>query len=152
MDVPAIIGHGWRQGSVFTLEASHELLGEKRTHADSRLILASQDCDIVHRGNGEPFVDTFEAKPIPVLVPTEARARNARHLHLPLSVNGVAQPHQIKFWSRLALPREGLAEFAPDPFAFLMPAALKWFRQWLGSRYDRPCAPQLSMPQPTRLS
>ena len=87
MDVPSIVGHGWRQGSLFTLEASQALLGEKRTHANSRLILASQDCDIVHRGNGEPFVDTFEAKPIPALVPTESRARNARHLHLPLSVN-----------------------------------------------------------------
>jgi hypothetical protein len=72
MDVPSIVGHGWRQGSLFTLEASQALLGEKRTHADSRLILASQDCDIVHRGNGEPFVDTFEAKPILVLVPTES--------------------------------------------------------------------------------
>jgi hypothetical protein len=64
MDVPSIVRHGWRQGSLFTLEASQALLGEKRTHANSRLILASQDCDIVHRGNGEPFVDTFEAKPI----------------------------------------------------------------------------------------
>jgi hypothetical protein len=141
MDVPSIVGHGWRQGSLFTLEASQALLGEKRTHANSRLILASQDCDIVHRGNGEPFVDTFEAKPILVLVPTESRARNARHLHLPLSVNGVAQPHQIKFWSRLALPRERLAELAPDPVGFLTPAGLKWFRQWLGSRYDRPALP-----------
>jgi hypothetical protein len=73
MDVPSIVGHGWRQGSLFTLEASQALLGEKRTHANSRLILASQDCDIVHRGNGEPFVDTFEAKPILALVPTESR-------------------------------------------------------------------------------
>jgi hypothetical protein len=42
MDVPLIVGHGWRQGSLFTLEASQALLGEKRTHANSRLILASQ--------------------------------------------------------------------------------------------------------------
>jgi hypothetical protein len=143
MDVPAIIGQGWRQGSLFTLEASQAFLGEKRTHDASRLILASQDCDIVHRGNGEPFVDTFEAKPIPALAPTEARARNARHLHLPLSVNGLAQPHQIKFWSRLALPRERLGEFAPDPQTVLTPGALKWFRQWLGSRYDRPALPDV---------
>lgn len=141
IDVPAILGHGWRQGALFTLEASQALLGQQRTHEESRLILASQDCDIVHRGNGEPFVDTFEARPIAVLAPTESKARNARQLHLPINVNGTARPHQIKFWSRLAVPRERLVESAPDPQATLTPGALKWFRQWLGSRYDRPALP-----------
>ena len=34
-----------------------------------------------------------------------------------------------------------LEGFAPDPVASLTPAGLKWFRQWLGSRYDRPALP-----------
>lgn len=141
IDVPAIIGHDWRQGSLFTLEASHALLGLQRTHDESRLILASQDCDIAHRGNGEPFVDTFEARPIAALAPTESKARNARQLHLHVNVNGTVRPHQIKFWSRLAVPRDKLGDVAPDPQVTLTPGALKWFRQWLGSRYDRPALP-----------
>src|SRR5882757_9746340 len=123
IDVPTITGHGWRQGSCFALDASGALLGEKRTHGGSRLILASQDCDIVHRGNGEPFVDTFEATPVNALIPTESKARNARRLHLPIHLQGQAQPHEIRVWSRLTVPRERLCEYAPDPQASITPAA-----------------------------
>lgn len=137
IDVDAIEANGWRQGCLFDVESSQALLGPRSTSAGSRLILASQDCDIVHRGPREPFVDTFEAVPIAGLSSTEQKARNPRLLHLPIEVRGAAVAHEVYVWSRLAIERENLARRRPDQAARLSEATLRWFRQWLGRRYTR---------------
>ena len=140
IDVQAIINHGWQQGSLFTPGASRTLLAERYSQG-ARLILASQDCDIVHRGKGEPYADAFVATPIRKIAATEAKARNARRLHIPLTIAQALHAHEILFWSRTVLSREKLSEFAPDVAAKLAAGHLKWFQHWLGSRYDRPALP-----------
>ena len=79
-DVATIRGAGWRQGSVFTAESSRELLGNGNWVDNTRLILASQDCDILHQGNGEPNVDAFVATRMQRAVVLDEKARNARRL------------------------------------------------------------------------
>jgi hypothetical protein len=141
IDVANIRRNGWLQGDAFTVGSSRNLIGEELVDDGSRLILASQDCDIVHRGSGEPSVDVFVATPIQRLSPFETKARNARRLHLNLTSNGQNIPHEIKFWSRRSLAREALAAHLPAADITLDRESRHWLSQWLSKRYDRPAFP-----------
>ena len=101
----------------------------------------SDDCDIVHRGNGEPYVDVFLAVPIAEPSPLEMNARNARRLHLPISINRNVQYHEIDVWSRHSLPRESLRTDRPAGDVQMDDSTRRCFREWLGKRYDRSAMP-----------
>jgi hypothetical protein len=136
LDVAAIQANGWRQGALFSVEATRQLIGADQADS-SRLILASQDCDVVHPGVHEPHVDVFVASPVDRLSSLETKGRNARRLRLMIDLGDQRVPHEIKFWSRITLERQRLCEFTADKEAILSGDALAAFRRWLGLRYTR---------------
>jgi len=139
-DVAEIKQRGWQQGSLFNIASTREMLVAQHSGDEARLILASHDCDILHQGDHEPKIDTFVATPIQRISVLDAKARNARRLHISIAVDGTPRNHEIKFWSRTILPRECLKVHAPDEGAVLG-ENLPIFREWLGKRYDRAAWP-----------
>jgi hypothetical protein len=139
-DVAEIRKHGWQQGAIFSIESTRELLGVNHPSDEARLVLATHDCDILHQGDHEPNIDVFVAIPTQKSSPLDAKARNARRLHVPRAVNGTPRHHEIKYWSRTTLPRACFKMHVPALDAALG-GSLPIFRQWLGKRYDRSAWP-----------
>jgi hypothetical protein len=140
IDVADIKDRGWYQGAVFTADSTREILADSYPGIDVRLILAAHDCDLVHRGVGEPFIDVFVAEPVKRLSSTESKARNARRLHIPIAILEESKNYELKFWSRRTLPRAILNSHVPATDAHLR-ESLPVFRSWLGKRYDRAAWP-----------
>jgi hypothetical protein len=139
-DVAEIKKRGWQQGSLFSIESTHKLLGAAYPGGGARLILATHDCDILHKGGHEPNIDAFVATPIERVSALDTKARNARRLHIPIYIDGAPRDHEIRFWSRTVLQRECLKSHAPAEDAFLG-TNLPILREWLGKRYDRAAWP-----------
>jgi hypothetical protein len=129
-----------KQGSLFSVESTRDLLGAQHPGGEARLILATHDCDILHQGTHEPKIDAFVAAPAQRVSALDTKARNARRLHIPIVIDGVIRDYEIKFWSRTVLPRECLKAHAPANEAALG-ANLPIFREWLGKRFDRAAWP-----------
>lgn len=136
VDVAAIHANGWRQGAIFSVDSSREFLSSDAPN-QCRLILASQDCDIVHPADQEPFVDLFTAYPVERLSSLDSKGRNARKLALMIDIAGTRVPHELSFWSRVSIPRERLCSIRTDEQATLRADSLAAFRRWLGQRYTR---------------
>jgi hypothetical protein len=140
IDVADIKNRGWYQGAVFTADSTREILADSCPGVGVRLILATHDCDLVHRGTQEPFIDVFVAAPVKHLSSTESKARNARRLHIPIAIREEPKNYELKVWSRRSLPREVLNSHMPAADAHLR-ESLPVFRSWLGKRYDRAAWP-----------
>jgi len=150
IDRARILAHGWRQGRLFTPEDSARLIGTvspppylpRELHDGFRLIVASHSCDVVCERDDEPHVDVYPVIPLPGQAdPLQLAVRNARRLHLQLSVSGVELPCELIAASRFCLPRSLLAELSPDSSASLAELYLNHFVAWLASRFDRPAFP-----------
>jgi hypothetical protein len=140
IDVADIKNRGWYQGAVFSADSTREILAESYPGVDARLVLATHDCDLVHPGTQEPFIDVFVAVPVKHLSSTESKARNARRLHIPIIIQGEPKNYELKVWSRRTLPRHILNSHIPAADAELR-ESLPILRSWLGKRYDRAAWP-----------
>jgi len=139
----------WRQGSIAGPEVVHALHAasvDRLPHIEwdhAHLVVISQDCDICHDVDEEPFVDLL---PFVVLIdrtPHQVNednlcrnGRNPRRLVLALPQIGEAATKQ---WHRVRLPKSDLE--GRNPVATLDPAALLCMRRWLGRRYTRAAFP-----------
>jgi hypothetical protein len=101
IDAAAIQNLGWRQGSVFTLQASTPVVVANRERIsvpqftipdEARLILVSHDCDIVHPGPHEPRIEVCPAVRLNgALSGNFTGTRNPRRLHIELEIEGAGQ-------------------------------------------------------------
>lgn len=150
MDRAQILANGWRQGSLFSIEDSARLLREAqpppylpREIADGfRLIVASHSCDIVSERDDEPYVDVYPVVSLPAGVdPQQLSVRNARRLHVHLTVGGAEIACEIFAPSRFSISRTRLTELAADAGASLSEFYLKHFVAWLAARFRRTAFP-----------
>lgn len=150
IDAARILGHGWRQGSIFPLEASQPLVLARRDAIlldgfriadNARLILASHSCDIVHVGVHEPRIEVCPSVPVGGLDGSFTGTRNARRLHIELDINGVAHAYELRAPMRFYVPREILQDCAPDPAARIAPRHHDHFCHWLAKRVRRTALP-----------
>ena len=151
IDAALIQQNGWRQGSVFTLEASGPIVLEYRDRIavpdfvigdDARLLLTSHDCDIVHPGVHEPRVEVCPAVALNgKLSGNFTGTRNPRRLHLELVINGHTRPYELRAPTRFDIDRTVLQESQPDPDAHITPRHRDHFLHWLAKRYRRAALP-----------
>ena len=141
---------GWRQGSVFTLEASRPLIAAQRTlygaesfevPDDARLIVISHSCDVVNTGTQEPRIELCPAIPVARLDGRFTGTGNPRRLHVELDVGGVAVPHELLAPTRFYCPRIILETAGPDPAAALPERFRRNFLHWIAKRVRRAALP-----------
>jgi|SRR5690349_15534974 len=150
IDAAVIQTLGWRQGSIFTLDASTPIVIANRDRIsvpqfiipdDARLILVSHDCDIVHAGPHEPRVEVCPAVPISALSGNFTGTRNPRRLHIEMEIDGARRCHELRAPTRFVIPREALQLSAPDSAARLTPEHHRHFCHWLAKRVRRTALP-----------
>ena len=151
IDATQIVSLGWRQGSIFSVDASRKLLAANLARIEtpefivsdnSRLILSSHDCDISHPGPHEPRIEVCPA--IVLTGPIDgqfAGTRNARRLHINLLIDNACQAFELRAPTRFSLPRETLQEFAPDAAAKIVARHEEHFVHWLSKRIRRSALP-----------
>lgn len=151
IDATVIQNLGWRQGSIFALDASTPIIVANRDRIsvpqftitdDSRLILVSHDCDIVHPGPHEPRIEVCPAVPINgPLSGNFTGTRNPRRLQVELEIGGVRHGYELRAPTRFLLPREILQESAPDANAALSTKHYRHLCHWLAKRVRRTALP-----------
>lgn len=151
IDAAAIQNLGWRQGSVFTLQASTPVVIANRERIsvpqfmipdDARLILVSHDCDIVHPGPHEPRVEVCPAVRLNgALNGNFTGTRNPRRLHIELAIGGALHAYELRAPTRFTLPREILQASAPDPETRITAKHHRHFCHWLAKRVRRTALP-----------
>ncbi len=144
LDVDAIHAHRWRQGSVFR-EDDHPRLSEAFQFdipANSRLIVVSQDCDIVHPSiEGEPFVEVILATRLADGASGSLTyGKNPRRLHIPIRINDDAQDFEC-LSRRYIIDRRFLVGHAPDNDSVVASSTILVIRRWLAARYTRTAFP-----------
>lgn len=151
IDAALIQNQGWRQGSVFSLPVSAPIIRVHRNAIsvpgfvipdEARLLLVSQDCDIVYAGPHEPRIEVCPAVPVTGGLDGNFTAtRNPRRLQIEIAVAGVSQAHELRAPTRFFLPREILQESAPDTEVTVDIKYLRYVRHWLSKRYNRAALP-----------
>jgi len=137
---------GWRQGTIFTARVAYLSNGagggdqarvdQRRIRANERLVLITQDCDLVAAPSDEPFVEALichqEAK-------TDRLARldrnSARYFVIDPKGGLVAVARY-----RVQLDKALLLDTQPQPWPN-DEQRLGRFVRWLGRRYNRPALP-----------
>lgn len=143
--IDIIRDQGWRQGSIFGVEA-HERLAEyapRKLGRDDCCIVITQSCDIVS--------DDFELEPIVEIIlarkldsPTDGNfthARSARRLHLQVTVGKRELGYEALIRDRFNVPRPLLADFGPDTDRALPDIDYNDLIAWIVARYRRDAFP-----------
>jgi hypothetical protein len=151
IDAATIQNLGWRQGSVFTLQASTPIVVANRERIflpeftipdDARLIVVSHDCDVVHAGPHEPRIEVCPAVRLNEgLNGNYTGTRNPRRLHLELETEGRPIGYELRAPTRFHLPREILQNSAPDQNTRISAKHHPYFRHWLAKRVRRTALP-----------
>jgi hypothetical protein len=140
--------NGWRQGSVFTVADSTELLANSTWRpipngialaVDTRLITVSHSCDVVSRREHETHIEVCPALPLPGSATKEqyGHARDPRRLRLPLIVAGNAVLHDFHAPLRFSIARQNLETRTPDDDVQIEESDLYDFTYWLSLRVHR---------------
>lgn len=141
---------GWRQGSVFTRDASQPLIAAQRTTYgvesfpipdDARLILVSHSCDVVHEKGQEPRIELCPVVPVERLDGRFTGTGNPRRLHVELEIAGTTLPHELLASARFYCGRHVLEAGRPDPVARLPRNYLRNFVHWIAKRVRRAALP-----------
>ncbi len=139
----ALYDRGWRQGVVFGESREGQFFArldsapERTYRVDGRLVLTTQDCDLVKPEARLPYL---EAIPVHVdhAMSRSIRANDGRYFVLDPDAGLVADRAYRLQLSRGALETIG----APtDPPCGGDRRRIRRFGQWLGSAYDRPALP-----------
>ena len=110
IDVADIKNRGWYQGAVFTADSTREILADSYPGVGVRLILATHDCDLVHRGTQEPLyrrlrrracqaslVNRIEGKECPPSSYPHSNSRGAKELRIESLVKTNPAQRSTKF-------------------------------------------------------
>ena len=147
MNVSAIEKHGWRQGRLFSRDDTdtlcRQLYPKLEPGIDDRLILISQDCDVLHTGDSEPIVDIALAK----LVGKEEKKECdfGKHIRLlRIHASNDEQENDIHLLvasaTRRHLSREVLCDHAPSKWTLNAQGVIQ-LRNWFAKRFTRAALP-----------
>ena len=139
---------GWRQGSLIRPADRHRMLEASIDHAPEpgntpfRLIVITQDCDLIGESDIEPFVELFLGRGIEAMDPLCRNGRNPRLLHVPL----IEPQHrhswlEISIHDRFRIRKEALVELAADDTVRIAIEEIGLLKRWIAKRYIRPAFP-----------
>ena len=139
---------GWRQGTLFqapgiqfALIASNaanpvgRVLQPRNVKTKERLILITQDCDIIAEGEVEPYVEAMICGTVDVKHAARVDRNSARAFVIDPQTRLTAQARY-----RLSIAKDVLLGLTPEPWPN-DPSRFERFVRWLARRYDRPAIP-----------
>ncbi len=131
----------WRQGLILTEEAIKAAgLSDLQNPDDTVVIVASHDCDLTQSPDREPYIEVIVGHKIPEVDGNNMYAKNPRTLHIEF-LNDKSLKCEFNITAKRNIPKELLADFAPQKDLSLAPADLYTFQCWLASRYSRSAFP-----------
>lgn len=140
VDHQRIRSNGWRQGRVFCKADTEAITG--KIPDNSRLVLVSHDCDIVHAGHDEPYVELCIARQLKDGPDGLYRwARHPRRLDIEIQIDSAGVGFCIESSARRFIERAKLQGIAPDQTATIHTRELTQLSIWLGKRYTRVALP-----------
>ncbi len=141
----SIRASGWRQGSVVRRDDAGPMLAESIDQIPSadgepfRLIVVTQDCDLVSEPHIEPFVELILCKEIAEVQPLYQNGRNPRLLHIKsIGSQGPAPWLEISIHDRFRVRKEALVNLNADAATRLEPHDVRLLSRWIAKRYTRP--------------
>lgn len=139
---------GWRQGRLVELGDLPALLAASVDRVPEpgetpvRLVVVTQDCDLVGEPDIEPFVEFIVGWEIDAIEPLYQHGRNPRSLHL--QTVGEYEPGpslRFSIHDRFRVAKEALTHMVVDPHLRLEPDDAQLLRRWIAKRYTRPAFP-----------
>jgi hypothetical protein len=106
---------GWHQCSIAADPLRERLLRDellRDVSADDLLIIATQDCDLCHSFETEPYAEIVIGRRVDTPDGNCRFGKNPRRLQFELS--GTADIYEVQAISRISIPRDVLAEYVPD--------------------------------------
>lgn len=133
----------WRQGLVLKAEtvAALRLVPEANNSDSLIVVVISHDCDIAQDPNTEPVVEAIVGQRVAGANGNFTNGKNPRRLHLTASEGGKAVCIEMVASARLSIPKQELAEHAPDAAISFSSAELNRMQFWLATRYRRSAFP-----------
>ncbi len=144
----SIRASGWRQGRFVGREDIRTLLARSidqvlpRGKTPFRLVVVTQDCDLVQNADIEPFVELIPCMEITKAEPLYENGRNPRLLHIP-SIRP-PEPDQwleISIHDRFRVRKEALADLSVDQSTRLKDHDVRLLSRWIAKRYTRTAFP-----------
>ena len=139
---------GWRQGSIVTGPDAHRLLRSsidrvaEQDQSQFRLIVVSQDCDLVAHPNVEPYVELILCTKAERDQSLHRHGRNPRQLQIQMIGAGNDRAwFDVSVHDRFRVPKEELASVNKDKALRLENRDARALRRWLAKRYTRPAFP-----------
>lgn len=133
-----LIQKGWTQGSIFDAPSlvfkCNGLVADRHLKSKEKLIVVSQDCDILAKPEVEPYVEAM------ICTSTENQKILAMEFSWRQFVVDKDTGLFVQAKYRTLVKKELLEEFEPQPWP-----GLEWrrrdFVRWLGVRFTRPAIP-----------
>ena len=139
---------GWRQGSFVGRDDTETLLDKSIDQVPSqretplRLVVVTQNCDLVQEPNIEPFAELILCREIAEAEPLYENGRNPRLLHI--QAIGSRKPDQwlgISIHDRFRVQKITLVDLAVDQSTQLRDHDVRLLSRWIAKRYTRPAFP-----------
>ena len=146
----SIRASGWRQGSLVEHDDVEPLLDAAIDHVlnreklgdETRLIVISQDCDLVRDSEIEPYVELLLCKQVSKLNRLYQNGRNPRVLQILVSdSSGAAKTYEFSVHDRFRVMKESLQPMIPDEATQIEDKYRRLLCGWVAKRYDRPAFP-----------
>ena len=138
----------WRQGSFVRRDDAKALLKKSidqvipSEQSKIRLVVVTQDCDLVQGPDIEPFVEFISGCEIAKGGSLFQNGRNPRRLHIQsIGPQEIKQWLEISIHDRFRVQKEGLANLAVDETTRLTIDDAELLRRWIARRYTRPAFP-----------
>ena len=132
----------WRQGSVIPRELLDSGALPNDLDPDAKLIVISQDCDVVHPSyNVEPFVEYFIARRITSRDGRRTRGKNPRFLQFEALINGDGRLFEINANEKFRIDRWILDRGDPEAGVMITPGQIRALARWAAKRYNRSSFP-----------
>jgi hypothetical protein len=134
----------WRQGDIISVQATNGLLGaaidQQPSAEQTRLVVLSQDCDLVADIGKEPFVELIGATLVGKPDPSRQNGRNPRSLDL-LVAGAPRTTLRFSIHDRFRVPKRALQAIRPAVDVVLADDERCTLRRWVARRYTRAAFP-----------
>lgn len=140
----AIRTNGWRRGNFLNESCTPEVLEQcgQSHHPNSRLVLLSHDCDIVHNRNSEPNTEVCVAEPLEGdLNGNYTHGKSPRILHIGIDLPDTSRHFEIHASKRFWIDRSLLREHTPDDLLKFDGKNLDILIDWITYKYNRAAFP-----------
>lgn len=133
----------WRQGNILSPEAvQHFGFANAIDEAATCVLVISHDCDLANDNlEVEPDVEVIVGRFVKNESGNFTWGKAPRTLHSSAKNDGAQVWIELVTTSKQAIPKNTLAQFAPERSCVLDGKALAVLRSWLGSRYNRAAFP-----------